>query len=218
MMSKFITSTAIALALAALLVPANANASQITVFDVSSFGGEIIAQNEFIGYGPIYFLGNTSGGVVSAFHTGNTYELAANNVSNSLPDTLNIYALWQGVTSPTGLLTVNTQMATDEYGAPGWTLSEVVYINGHPIVSHTQVSLGVEPNQSFTFQVGSGPFDLQLQLQYVSGPINGDFGSYVIASLGAPQPVPGPIVGAGLPGLLAAAGAWWYRRRRKLAG
>ena len=202
----------------ALAAPLPANASQITVFDVNSFGGEIIAQNEFIGYGPISFNGATSGGVVSAFHNGNTYELSANNVSNSIADTLNIYALWQGVTSPTGLITVSTQMATDEYGAPGWTLSEMIYINGKQIVSNTQVGLYGAPNQ--TFQVTANqPFDLQLQLQYVSGNINGDFGSYVIATLADPPPVhaPGPVVGAGLPGLLALVGGWLWRRKRKHA-
>ena len=203
----------------ALAAPLPANASQITVFDVNSFGGEIIAHNEFNGYGPIFFNGQTSAGVLSAFHNGNTYELAANNVSNTLADTLNIYALWQGVTSPTGLLTIDTQMATDEYGGTGWTLSEVVYINGKPIVSNTQVGLYGAPNQSFTFNVGNGPFDLQLQLQYVSSQYNGDFGSYVVATLSDPPPVhaPGPVVGAGLPGLLALVGGWLWRRKRKHA-
>ena len=198
----------------ALVAPIPANADQITVFDNNSFGnGGIIAQNEFIGYGPIFF-NQTSGGVLSAFHNGNTYELAANDVSNSIPDTLNIYALWQGVTSPIGLLTIDTQMATDEFGAPGWTLSEEVFINGQLITGNTQVGLFGAPNQSFTFQVGNGPFDLTLQLQYVSGQFNGDFGSYVVATLTAPQPVPGPIVGTGLPGLLGLIGLWWYRRRK----
>jgi hypothetical protein len=207
-----------------LLVPMSASASIITVFDVNSFGGEIIAHNEFIGYGPIYFNGGLSGGVVSAFHSGNTYELAANNVSNTIPDTLNIYALWQGVTSPTGLVSITTQMATDEFAYPGWTLSELVYINGQAIVSNTQVGLYSAPNQTFTFQVDNGPFDLQLQLQYVSNgaPPFGDFGSYVIASLAAqpPQPVPGPIVGAGLPGVLGllSFGGWkWWRRRKAIS-
>jgi len=204
----------------ALLAPLPAQASTITVFDVNSFGGEIIAQNEFIGYGPIFFNGQKSGGVVSAFHNGNTYELAANNVSNTMADTLNIYALWQGVTSPTGLITITTQMATDEFTA-GWVLSELIYINGQalPLVGNTQFGLGGPPNQ--TFQVTANtPFDLQLQLQYVSNGANlGDFGSYVIATLADPPPVhvPGPVVGAGLPGLLALVGGWLWRRKRKHA-
>jgi len=200
----------------ALVAPATAHASQITVTDTSTiFGSEIIAQNEFIGYGPIFFVGGQSGGVVSAFHNGNTYELAANNVSNVNVDTLNIYALWQGVTSPTGLLKIDTMMAVDEYGGSGWTLSESVYINGKPIAINTQFSFTSAPNQSFTFDVGNGPFDLQLALQYVSSPFNGDFGSYVIATLSSPQPVPGPIVGAGLPGLIAGLLGLAYARRRR---
>jgi len=208
----------LSMAVLGLTLAAPAKASSITVFDTSTvFPTQIIAQNEFVGYGPIFFTGGTSGGVLSAFHNGNTYELAANNVSNTITDTLNIYALWQGITSPTGLLTVDTMMATDEYGAPGWTLSEVVYINGKIITQNTQTSLVAAPDQTFQVPVGI-PFDLQLQLQYVSGPFNGDFGSYVIATLEAPHPVPGPIVGTGIPALIMAAlgmiGLNRYRKRR----
>ena len=91
--------------------------------------------------------------------------------------------------------------------------------SGKPIVSNTQVGLYGAPNQSFTFNVGNGPFDLQLQLQYVSSQYNGDFGSYVVATLSDPPPVhaPGPVVGAGLPGLLALVGGWLWRRKRKHA-
>ena len=67
----------------------------------------------------------------------------------------------------------------------------------------------------------SAPFDLQLQLQFVSNgeyPYGG-FGAYVIATLSDPPPVhtPGPIVGAGLPGLFTAFGIWWLNRRRQKA-
>jgi hypothetical protein len=205
------------LLLVTMLYPVSAHASQITVFDTSTiFGSQTIAQNEFIGYGPIYFVGGQSGGVVSAFHNGNTYELAANNVSNVNVDTLNIYALWQGITSPTGLLTVNTMMAVDEYGGSGWTLSETVYINNKSVAINTQFSFTSAPDQSFTFDVGNGPFDLQLSLQYVSSPFNGDFGSYVIATLDSSHPVPAPVIGAGLPGLVVALFGWlgWRRRNR----
>jgi hypothetical protein len=42
-----------------------------------------------------------------------------------------------------------------------------------------------------------------------SGP--GDFARIIVAD---PVPVPGPIVGTGIPGLLGLLGMWWYRRQR----
>jgi hypothetical protein len=208
----------------ALLAPLPAQASTITVFATNSYGGGVLAYSEIFGYST--FLANgpdglpVSGGVVSALHSGNSYELAANNVSNTIPDTLNIYALWQGLTSPSGLLNVTTQMATDEYAYAGWTISELVYINGGGIVGHTQVGLYGAPTQTFTVPTNA-PYDLQLQLQFVSNgaPPYGDFGAYVIATLSDPPPVhvPGPIVGAGLPGLFTAFGIWWLNRRRQKA-
>jgi hypothetical protein len=208
----------------ALLAPLPVQASTITVFATNSYGGGVLAYSEIFGYSTFLATGPdglpVSGGVVSAFHSGNSYELAANNVSNTIPDTLNIYALWQGITSPTGLLTVTTQMATDEYAYYPWYVSEAVYINGQGVVGHTQVGLYGPPTETFSVPT-SAPFDLQLQLQFVSNgeyPY-GDFGAYVIATLSDPPPVhaPGPIVGAGLPGLFTAFGIWWLNRRRQKA-
>jgi MYXO-CTERM domain-containing protein len=108
-------------------------------------------------------------------------------------------------------------MATDEYGCCSWYISEEVYVNGNLIGGNTQVGLYGAPNQTFKVTENT-PFDLQLQLQFVSDGVYpyGDFGSYVVASLvdAPPQPVPGPEVGAGLPGLLGLLGLWWYRRQR----
>jgi hypothetical protein len=206
-----------------LFAPLPAQAAAITVFTVNSRGGDILAQSEILGLST-NFLGNTSGGVVSAIQNGNTFELAANNVHNTIPDTLNIYALWQGITSPSGLLTVTINASTTEFAFPGWTISEQVYmngLNGGGVAGYSQVGLYGIPTQTFTVTSGV-PFDLQLQLQFVSNgaPPYGDFGAYVIATLADPPPpvhVPGPVVGASLPGLLALVGGWLWRRKRKHA-
>ena len=195
--------------------------STFTLYTISNFGSQVLAQSEISGYS-VNFLGNASGGVVSGLQpNNNVFELAANDVYNLFPETLNIYALWQGLTSPTGLVTVTTQMATDEFGFAGWTISEETWVNGAS-VSSTQIGLYSAPDQTFTVPINT-PFELQLQLAFTSNGASpyGDFGAYVIASLADPPlPVPGPIAGEGLGGIILAAAmvlAWFARRRGPLS-
>src|SRR6516164_7460219 len=64
----------------ALLAPLPAQASTITVFATNSYGGGVLAYSEIFGYSTVLATGPdglpVSGGVVSAFHSGNSYELA----------------------------------------------------------------------------------------------------------------------------------------------
>ena len=66
-------SAKVVLVTTALLAPLPAQASTITVFAYNSFGAQILAYSEIVGYST-NFLGDTSGGVVSALQTGNTFE------------------------------------------------------------------------------------------------------------------------------------------------
>jgi len=69
----------------------------------------------------------------------------------------------------------------------------------------------------FTYTFGLGA---QENSRFQVNGANGAFGDLVIDTVtltGDPQPVPGPIVGAGLPGLFTAAMLWLARRRKQKA-
>ena len=71
---------------------------------------------------------------------------------------------------------------------------------------------------TFTNNQSGGPAVLQIDFEPVNS--NNSFAPVFAAFTVTPIPVPGPIVGAGLPGLVAACGgllAWWRRRWKAVA-
>ena len=134
-----------------------------------------------------------------------------------LPHTLTIDVNTVG--SLTGLQTIQT--AFDSVGlTAGWSLTENVFVNGVLVDTASFTSTGgVGPNVVLA-DFGAGP-QSAIDAQYIitTGTIlSGGIAGAANAGIRVDS-VPGPIVGAGLPGLLAMLGfgGWKFRRRKKLA-
>jgi hypothetical protein len=123
-----------------------------------------------------------------------------------------------GLTSPTGLQTLISGFDITGVSA-GWTVDESTDINGTTVGSaHFVGPLSSGQDTEFLNFNLTSPFTASIHFDISSNSIAGS--ANVGAALSAvPAPVPGPIAGAGLPGLILACGSLlgWWRRRQKIA-
>jgi hypothetical protein len=177
-----------------------------------------------------FYLAGNWGGVVSwsANPVTNVYELAVNDVFNTIPDTARFYATFQGVTTPFPQLTIPMlfQASTIQNGA---TFVDEAFIcpassplfcddyitgGGATIGGQSWLSPGTTQPTLSAIAPGS-PYDLTLVIHIASSLCTNvdwgcgdfvDFGSAVVVDPTAdgPHPVPGPIAGEGLSAALAA--------------
>jgi hypothetical protein len=143
------------------------------------------------------------------------------NVSDGLAHTLVLDIVATGLTGPGAVnlllssfsVTGMTQ-PNPNTGSTGWTAREQTFINGNLLADtgvFTQTS-----DSAFSFDLANltNPFTAAVRYTITTDGTLGRFnGGIDISGVAA---VPGPIVGAGLPGILAAfgmGGLWWKRRK-----
>lgn len=205
-----------------------ANAATITVgFQQIGFNGDAITTVPTTGTGLLVYgssYGNfTSAGTASGSPPNAFGELLASTsqsiASTSAGGTFNVYITSQGNSAPSGNLTFISSLTSNLLPA-GWTVTQSTFLDsgnglfgGTLLSSHTFNAAGAFTGVA-AGDTGPGLYSVTQLYTIVAN----SAGTLALSTMSI-SAVPGPMVGAGLPGLLAAAAGLLAlaRRRRKVA-
>jgi hypothetical protein len=180
------------------------------------------------------FAGNVTTLVLAPDSAGSVFrEAAFDDVFNTgVSDTIRLFFNFQGVTAGSTNLTFPTFFQTEEFFPPSFSISEQIFTcangatfcdnnltGGGTLVGMTTFTSGPQTQfATFSGTVPATTFNLDLVFTIVSNGGAPPLGDVAGAILTQPDvTVPGPIVGAGLPGLLGFAflALCRFMRRRK---